>query len=1138
MPPVFKTTGNQTGYDLDKDPNTLYNPGFADSGRAEQRSEIAEVYTNHDISVPAKTTLGSYLSAVTAGKAGNSRSNSFYVDDTFNDTEGSGQTVSKNASSKTFPSYARSQVESAGATIGSYMDLAKSYDPNLASRFESTKDSQYSSNQNPFVGTDIKQPDSATRRKGLDGNSLLTNVRPTPGTVTGGAPGEPNIGDVPVDAPLVQKKISDVLRSNRFSPITQAFVQDHVRQVRGGYSIQRQMGVYDESKAAVNEDRLKEIGQLLMVRATGHDVPGLDLLSFSNSRDNDKLTVMSNTVPFLPSAAQLTGLPLIDTINLQAGSLPLKDTEGKSQTPRPEYINQENPEFSPFSGKSYGVLNSHFEPFGGAFPIGTLTTAIGNILTVAVFSLTVGYITQGFLSIGEGEGSSDEGGGPSGAASKSGTPYLLDLGRYGLESDSEIKIFIYQLLGIPSTKHPFGDAVIAGFLTFLGMGNNGNDRSRNSGFAGIDTDSILRGAVNLFFAPGYYASVLRSAVRDVQQVVQSVADIGAAGAAGQGLAAVAGFFKMIESIFSSSIFKFVMAMASLGDTVIQAQTEYSVTLTYDSTTRIGLSRITSTLTNRDKMFKTDIGVSDASNSNDALQPLAWKHSGTRSMYLLPKSFIEAKKLFGVGDTSKLKRAIPGDSEVDQNSGRITSLTVKDIEDALEAEYVPFYFHDLRTNEIISFHAFLSNLSDGFTANYTSTAGYGRTDEVMTYNSTKRSISVDFSVVATSKADMDVMYWNINKLISMLYPQFSRGRTMVSGDQKFIQPFSQIPTASPMIRLRVGDILKSNYSKFALTRLFGLGTDAFNPKVDAPISPNTASQSPGEISRKVDEIIEKYKSEGYRQGQKVVLKRASYNLVNVSGDRPRGAPQGATLRLNSASPTVTIAEVKEGPAARATRPRRGQAHAPQTPNKLYTVKLGNNIISLFSLPDERQYIRVPHQSIDGVAPSERTLIAQEAAQEVAAQPPVTTGPATPATPAQPTRQTDAQDAQLRSAFFGRDNNPIVRSFESTRGRGLAGFITDLKMDWQDATWEIDKGMRAPKFMKLSISFSPIHDMPLGLDSDGMMKSVAYNVGEISGIVGSHDVYDELNTTPPPNPSDAGGAPSVSAPSVPAANPIRG
>jgi hypothetical protein len=295
----------------------------------------------------------------------------------------------------------------------------------------------------------------------------------------------------------------------------------------------------------VNEDRLKEIGQLLMVRATGHDVPGLDLLSFSNSRDNDKLTVMSNTVPFLPSATQLTGLPLIDTINLQAGSLPLKDTEGKSQTPRPEYINQENPESSPFSGKSYGVLNSHFEPFGGAFPIGTLTTAIGNILAVAVFSLTVGYITQGFLSIGEGEGSSDEGGGPSGAALNKESPYVLDLGRHGLETDSEIKIFIYQLLGIPSTKNPFGDAVIAGFLTFLGMGNNGNDRSRNSGFAGIDADSILRGAVNLFFAPGYYASVLRSAVRDVQQVVQSVADIGAAGAAGQGLAAVAGFFKMI-----------------------------------------------------------------------------------------------------------------------------------------------------------------------------------------------------------------------------------------------------------------------------------------------------------------------------------------------------------------------------------------------------------------------------------------------------------------------------------------------------------------------------------------------------------------------------------------------------------------
>ena len=40
------------------------------------------------------------------------------------------------------------------------------------------------------------------------------------------------------------------------------------------------------------------------------------------------------------------------------------------------------------------------------------------------------------------------------------------------------------------------------------------------------------------------------------------------------------------------------------------------------------------------------------------------------------------------------------------------------------------------------------------------------------------------------------------------------------------------------------------------------------------------------------------------------------------------------------------------------------------------------------------------------------------------------------------------------------------------------------------------------MKVSVSFAPIHDIPMGLDSDGMMRSVAYNVGSASGLVG-HD-----------------------------------
>ena len=42
------------------------------------------------------------------------------------------------------------------------------------------------------------------------------------------------------------------------------------------------------------------------------------------------------------------------------------------------------------------------------------------------------------------------------------------------------------------------------------------------------------------------------------------------------------------------------------------------------------------------------------------------------------------------------------------------------------------------------------------------------------------------------------------------------------ERVFRQPFSQVIGASPIVRLRVGDVIKSNYSKFNLQRIFGAG----------------------------------------------------------------------------------------------------------------------------------------------------------------------------------------------------------------------------------------------------------------------------------------------------------------------------
>jgi hypothetical protein len=83
------------------------------------------------------------------------------------------------------------------------------------------------------------------------------------------------------------------------------------------------------------------------------------------------------------------------------------------------------------------------------------------------------------------------------------------------------------------------------------------------------------------------------------------------------------------------------------------------------------------------------------------------------------------------------------------------------------------------------------------------------------------------------------------------------------------------------------------------------------------------------------------------------------------------------------------------------------------------------------------------------------------------------------------------------------NAISRAFRSSGGRGLAGFIESMNFDWYDkVTWEIGEGIessgpklgrRAPKLCKVTLSFSPVHDITPGLDVNGFNRAPIYPVG---------------------------------------------
>ena len=196
---------------------------------------------------------------------------------------------------------------------------------------------------------------------------------------------------------------------------------------------------------------------------------------------------------------------------------------------------------------------------------------------------------------------------------------------------------------------------------------------------------------------------------------------------------------------------------------------------------------------------------------------------------------------------------------EREDGRFTPEQVRLMEDMLEAEHMPFYIQDLRTNEIIGFHAFLNTISDSYSGEWSAQKGFGRLEAAQIYGGGSRSIGVSFTMVAMNPADFDEMYVKINKLTTLVYPQWSQGTMMQQGENKFVQPFSQVPTASPLCRIRVGDLFTSNYSKKAMARMMGIEDVNFvyeGLQSDPEPSEETPEKQRGKLGEAIDRMKEK------------------------------------------------------------------------------------------------------------------------------------------------------------------------------------------------------------------------------------------------------------------------------------------
>ncbi len=383
--------------------------------------------------------------------------------------------------------------------------------------------------------------------------------------------------------------------------------------------------------------------------------------------------------------------------------------------------------------------------------------------------------------------------------------------------------------------------------------------------------------------------------------------------------------------------------------------------------------------------------------------------------------------------------------------RLSQDVIKKLEEHYEKEMMPFYFQDLRTNELIGFHAFIESITDNYNPNYTTTKGFGRIDDVRHYVDTTRNVNLTFVLAAMSKEDHDLMWYQINKIVSMVYPQWSRGFKVTDLNSKdnsnndkegFEYPFTQVPTASPLIRIRLGDVLKSNYTKHAIEKIHGSGNKTSDKKTVTKVK-RTRYIRPG-LYIDVSKSNELYELDLEKSAKLIDdLKKPNSNLIKK-----------INKFLDDAS---------------------AEGYIPET-ESLAKVKLENgNVAKLLVNNSDIITKNTKTSNVETINFAEKKKRFKE--------------------------YTKAFNDNNKKTL----NNPLTAAFESTLGKGLAGFITMLDVNYQDQLWEIDPGSQAPKVVKISINFAPLHDIPPGLDADGAMRAPVYNAGKIIRSMYG-DVYD--------------------------------
>ena len=901
----------------------------------------------------------------------------------------------------------------------------------------------------------------------------------------------------------------------------------------GSVTIQNKFGKFDIDQEKVYLNDLKEIAASLLFKASGFDMSDSISDSLGTQDVIDNLDSLYNA-----NITENNGITKINTNNLKASNAKGFPTNNVGQSLRDGRGNIIDDELNANNNKTFGVTyNSEFKFLDKNLKFKSLQAA-----ATLIAIRTIGtYLYSNIIDmIREKDRIHLESEGLNYISENSGAEiYSYMLGKSKNTLSNKLN---YQFSSIfASTSYPFGNCIDKGIAVLYG--NYPLNKKSISDLSLINESS------------GFWLAVSKSILKSFDDSLKDIDN---------NISIEEKNYLFYSDILSKNkIIRFFNVLAMIGE------------ISLNSTGGVINDRNNKLVKNPRDIddYPDSSGVIGKSRKKDGLykNELSYNQDEVPSMYILPANIIRAANKLSnniIGESpvrglfgSKLIKSVYTGIDVDGSYNKIPNDVVKNLEDRLDAEYVPFYIQDLRTNEILSFHAFLDSLTDTITPSYSPVDGYGRMDNIQIYKNTSRTIQCSFNLFSTNREDFDSMWYKINKFTTLLYPQWTPG-TLVgkkSTSTKFYQPFSQVIGASPVVRLRIGDVIKSNYSRFNLARIFGIGDT--NIKVSNRQDEILKNKSGSIQTTYVDvkEIILKTWLSAFGSpistigsmfpeelpnndmaAKKFILNQLSNYLINGFAN-----PLAVSNIINRLTdPNMSKDSLINGYTKFSKillKPNNVNGYYCEESGKKYLIprRLYGRVIeksnSLGGMDPEKNYIGYKILIDDFSAPKEllfKNLIVKhtdiypdpkemfnfslmggilnsgnlgtniaDSIIDIANDYAVSLG--IPNDLFDLVRSTYVED---ESDFMEENNNPFSKAFSISLGRGIAGTLSGVTFDWlsNDFPWEIDYNARAPMGVKIGFSLNVLHDIPPGLDHSGFNRSPLYNVGEVMRNI-SGDVY---------------------------------